>query len=105
MCMRAESEKCEIAKSLSALDARVDGIDSRLVAVETKQNEHTQTMREGFAEVKAMMHDYYAERVAWGDWARHALNNAGQWLAKYGSIILLVALGLGNAEKIAGLFK
>ena len=104
MCMRAEEEKCALAKSVAALDERVDKIDTRLTAVETRQNEQTQMLREGFADVKAQLHDAYAEKVAWGDWARHALTDCGKWLGKWGAIILATAIGVGNLDKITALF-
>lgn len=98
MCMK--SDECKLAERVESLDARVDVIDQRVTRVETKQNEQTQMMREGFADVKAALHDAYAEKVAWGDWARHALDNVGKWVGKVAPYVILAAIGFGNADKI-----
>lgn len=92
---------CDWRPDFEAMEKRVDGIDKRLVGVETKQSEQTQMMREGFADVKAQLHDAYAEKVAWGDWARHALTEVGRWIGKWAPVVLLVAIGVGNARNIA----
>lgn len=92
---------CDWRPDFEAMEKRVDGIDKRLVGVETKQSEQTQMMREGFADVKAQLHDAYAEKVAWGDWARHALTEVGRWIGKWAPAVLLVAIGVGNARNIA----
>ena len=102
MCMK--SEECKLAERVESLDARVDVIDQRVTRVETKQNEQTQMIREGFADVKAQLHDAYAEKIAWGDWARHALTDCGKWLGKWGTVIILAAIGMGNSDKIVSWF-
>lgn len=91
---------CDWRPDFEAMEKRVDGIDKRLVGVETKQSEQTQMMREGFADVKAQLHDAYAEKVAWGDWARHAMTEIGKWLGKWSPVIICVAIGAGNAKNI-----
>ena len=102
MCMK--SEDCKLQERVEQIDQRVDGIDQRLTRVETRQNEQTQMMREGFADIKAQLHDVYAEKVAWGDWARHALTACGKWGGKWGAIITAAAIGMGNLDKIAKFF-
>jgi len=83
-----------------SLDERVDAIDTRLTRVETKVKEMSDNCREGFADVKAQLHDLYGEKVAWNEWARHALTDAGRWFGKWGGAIILTAIGMGNADKI-----
>lgn len=98
MCMA--SEDCKLRERVERIDTRQDDFDQRLTRVETRQTEQTQMMREGFADVKAVLHDAYAEKVAWGDWARHALDNIGKWVGKVAPYIILAAIGFGNADKI-----
>ena len=88
----------------TALEERVDGIDQRLTRVETRQNEQTQMMRDGFADVKSQMQNLYAERAEWGKWLRGALTAVGKWLGKWGGVIILAALGLANVKNIAECF-
>lgn len=103
MCMA--SEDCKLRERVESLDERVDGIDNRLTRVETTMGETKQIVREGFADVKAALHDAYAEKVAWGDWARHALDNIGKWVGKIAPYVILAAIGFGNADKIKALFQ
>lgn len=82
------------------LEARLDDHEKRLVRIETAQDELKGLVREGFADTKAQFHDLYADRIQWNDWARHALTAVGQWLGKWGGIIILAAIGLGNTPRI-----
>ena len=92
---------CDWRPDFEKMEKRQDEFDARLVRVEAKQDEHTAMIREGFADVKAQLHDAYAEKVAWGDWARHALTEVGRWLGKWAPVIICVAIGVGNAKNIA----
>lgn len=86
------------------LEDRLDDHEKRLTKIETSLDETKQIVREGFADIKATMHDAYAEKIAWGDWARHALTDCGKWVGKWGAIITAAAIGMGNIDKIANLF-
>jgi len=91
---------CEWRPDFENLDKRVDAMDSRLTKVETKVNEMSDSCKEGFADVKAQLHDIYGEKIAWNEWARHALDNIGHWCAKWGGAIIIAAIGMGNADKV-----
>lgn len=96
---------CEWRPNFEAMERRQDEFDARLTRVETTMDETKQIVREGFADIKATMHDAYAEKIAWGDWARHALTDCGKWLGKWGGVIILAALGLSNAKSIAEIIR
>lgn len=102
MCMAAED--CKLRERVERIDARQDDFDQRLTRVETTMDETKQIVREGFADMKAVLHDAYAEKIAWGDWARHALSDCGKWLGKWGTVIILAAIGMGNSDKIVSWF-
>lgn len=87
-------------ENYEALEGRVDEIDQRLTRVETRQNEQTQMMRDGFADVKTQLCAIYSEKAKWGEWARNAMTRAGEWFAKWGTIIIIAAIGMGNGDKI-----
>ena len=95
---------CEWRPDFEKLEKRQDEFDQRLIRVETKQNEQTQMMRDGFADMKAQMQNLYAERAEWGKWLRGALTAVGVWLGKWGGVIILAALGLANVRNIAECF-
>lgn len=87
------------------LENRLDDHEKRLTKIETSLDETKQIVREGFADIKATMHDIYSEKVAWGDWARHALTSCGKWIGKWGAIITGAAIGVGNLDKVVQLFN
>lgn len=93
-----------IEKRIQDHEERLDDHESRLSSIETSQGELKSMVKEGFADVRATFHDIYAEKVAWGEWSRHALTEIGKWLGKWGAIIILVAIGFGNADTILSFF-
>ena len=86
--------------SYEALKEQLADHESRLVRIETSQSELKEMVKVGFAEVKAQFHDMYSDKIAWSDWARHALTEIGKWLGKWSPVIICVAIGVGNAKNI-----
>lgn len=92
---------CDWRPDFEKMEKRQDEFDARLVRVEATQNELKEMVKIGFAEIKAQFHDMYADKIAWSDWARNALTEVGKWLGKWSPVVLLVAIGVGNARNIA----
>ena len=86
--------------AFAAIEHRLDDHETRLVRLEEKVDTNSADINEGFADVKAQLHDMYAIRIEWNQWAMHALTAVGQWLGRWGGIIILAAIGLGNTPRI-----
>ena len=78
------------------LEARVDGLDNRLTAVETTVTDMRNECRQGFSDVKDQLRAIYEERAEWGKWARANLGLAFKWVG----IIVLGACGINQASNI-----
>ena len=78
------------------LEARVDGLDNRLTAVETTVTDMRNECRQGFSDVKDQLREIYEERAEWGKWARANLGLAFKWVG----IIVLGACGINQASNI-----
>ena len=78
------------------LEARVDGLDNRLTAVETTVADMRNECRQGFSDVKDQLRTIYEERTEWGKWARANLGLAFKWVG----IIVLGACGINQASNI-----
>ena len=78
------------------LEARVDGLDNRLTAVETTVDDMRNECRQGFSDVKDQLRTIYEERAEWGKWARANLGLAFKWVG----IIVLGACGINQASNI-----
>ena len=78
------------------LEARVDGLDNRLTAVETTVTDMRNECRQGFSDVKDQLSAIYGERAEWGKWARANLGLAFKWVG----IIVLGACGINQASNI-----
>lgn len=98
MCDHAAYEA--LKEQIEELKGQLADHEKRLVGIETSQGELKSMVKEGFAETRAQFHDIYDERVAWGQWARHALTEIGKWLGKWSPVIICVAIGVGNAKNI-----
>ena len=92
---------CDWRPDFEKMEKRQDEFEARLVRVEATQNELKDMVKIGFAEVKAQFHDMYSDKIAWSDWARHSLTEVGKWIGKWAPMVLLVAIGVGNARNIA----
>ena len=78
------------------LEARVDGLDNRLTAVETTVSDMRNECKQGFSDVKDQLRVIYDERAEWGKWARAHLGLAFKWVG----IIVLGACGINQASNI-----
>lgn len=78
------------------LEARVDGLDNRLTAVETTVSDMRNECKQGFSDVKDQLRVIYDERAEWGKWARANLGLAFKWIG----IIVLGACGINQASNI-----
>lgn len=78
------------------LEARVDGLDNRLTAVETTVGDMRNECKQGFSDVKDQLRAFYDERTEWGKWARANLGSAFKWIG----IIVLGACGINQASNI-----
>lgn len=86
------------------IEERMDSFDKRLTTLETKFDSMRGEVKEDLCDIKARLNDIYQEKVAWSEWSRMALSKIGVWLAKWGTVIIFTAIGVGNAEKISKLF-
>lgn len=96
---------CDWRPNFEALEKRVDGIDSRLTKVETTLGEVRKSVEGGIADLKQQIFVLYQERAEWGKWLRGAITAVGQWLGRWGGIIILAALGLSNFKTISEVIK
>ena len=78
------------------LEARVDGLDNRLTAVETTAAATRHQRRQGSPDAPAQLRTIYEERAEWGKWARANLGLAFKWVG----IIVLGACGINQASNI-----
>lgn len=79
------------------LEFRVDELENRVTAVETK-------ITTGFQDIKNLMQNLFQEKTEWGKFARESLKAIGIWMAKWGPVVLCTAIGLGNLENILKFF-
>lgn len=87
------------------IEARVDKIDNRLTKVETTVEAMRGEVKEDFALIRAQLNDIYAEKIAWGTWARNALTEIGKWLGEVGRDYPLAAIGFNQLPNIIEYFK
>lgn len=78
---------------IERIEERVDSLESRMTAVEVQ-------IKTGFQDLKALMQNLFSEKVAWGKFARDSLRAIGVWLAKWGAIVLLAAIGCNQILNI-----
>lgn len=78
---------------ITNLENRVDSLENRVTALETK-------ITTGFQDIKNLMNNLFQEKCEWGKFARESLRAIGKWLAKYGAIVLLCAIGLSQGINI-----
>lgn len=90
---------CNRAK-YKGLDERIGKCENRLAKVEATVDAMRGEVKEDFALIRAQLNDIYHEKIAWGEWARTALTAVGKWLGKWGAVIILTAIGVGNAPKV-----
>ena len=93
-----------MSKVYDNIEERMDSFDNRLTMLETKFDSMKGEVKDDLCDIKTRLNDIYQEKVAWSEWSRTALSNIGHWLAKWGAVIILTAIGVGNAEKISKLF-
>lgn len=110
MCVA--SENCKLQERVEAMDDRIGKVEVRIDKLEsalnsgfTQVNTSIQQLATDFSSRMTNIDTRLVEsKVKWGEWARSSLNAIGRWLAKWGAVVLLVALGLANAKNIASFF-
>lgn len=78
------------------LEGSVDQLKNRLTAVETTLDDMREESKAGFADLKDELKAIYAERAAWGKWARENIGHALRWAG----VIILTACGITQASSI-----
>lgn len=109
MCLKATDEGCilrdevrQTRDEVSALDRRVDTLETKVAVINSTQNQMREEMKQGFSDLKVDLGTIYEERRKWSAWLRAALPVVGKWIAKWATIIILAAIGVNN---LPGLIK
>lgn len=91
MCDRAE---------FNNLEERVDNLEERVAVIEVTVNDMRRENQQGFSDVKNQLQNLYGERKEWSMWLRNALTTTGKWVAKWGGVIIVAALGFNHLPMI-----
>lgn len=94
-----DSEKYE------ALEQRVNGIDDRLIKVETSLSDMRLECQRGFERIENHLNNMNAERMAWSAWVRDNVPAVVKWIGKWAIILTLAAIGVNNIPSIVKLFS
>lgn len=87
-----------------SLEDRVDNLENRMAVVETTVNDMRRENQNGFNDVKQQLQNLYGERKEWSVWLRGALTNVGKWVAKWGGVIIVAAIGFNHLPQILKIF-